>query len=257
MYITKVFPIFILSVIAFGYLLSIPSNAYGHASPIIYNPQPNQIFNSSQLIPDKLSITFTETPEVKASNIKAFDQNNVRIDKNDLSISESEKKLLISLDKSKINSGIYNVNWLVLSKEDGHITKGAYIFSLNNSNSSDRQQHLQTINQSSIFSKNYIKDNLNITLDIYPFKAGHNTFNITVEGIDNDTTVENIKNVFLEFNNPDKNIGPLVDTMKQISVGKYSSSGNFISQPGNWEVKVIIQRIGAYDVNQSLNVNIP
>jgi hypothetical protein len=45
--------------------------------------------------------------------------------------------------------------------------------------------------------------------------------------------------------------------MKQISVGKYSSSGNFISQPGNWEIKVIIQRIGAYDVNQSLNVNIP
>jgi len=112
------------------------------------------------------------------------------------------------------------------------------------------------INQSSIFSKSYIKNNLNVTLEIYPFKAGYNIFNITVEGIDG-VPVENIKNVFLEFNNPDKNIGPFVDTMKQISVGKYSSSGNFISQPGNWEIKVIIQRIGAYDVNQSLNVNIP
>ncbi len=45
--------------------------------------------------------------------------------------------------------------------------------------------------------------------------------------------------------------------MKQISVGKYGSSGIFISQPGNWEIKVIVQRTGAYDVNHSLDVNIP
>ncbi len=148
----KILPFFIiLSLIGIWSLLFIPS-AYGHPSPIIYNPQPNQIFNSSQLVPDKLTITFTETPEVKASNIKVVDQNNVRIDKNDLSISESEKKISTSLDKSKINSGIYNVNWLVLSKEDGHITKGAYVFSLNNNNSSQQQQP-QIINQSHIFSK--------------------------------------------------------------------------------------------------------
>ena len=42
-------------------------SAYGHASPTTYNPQQNQIFHSIQLIPDKLTIVFSETPEIKAA----------------------------------------------------------------------------------------------------------------------------------------------------------------------------------------------
>jgi hypothetical protein len=38
------------------------------------------------------------------------------------------------LDKSKVVPGTYTTDWLVLSKQDGHITKGSYVFSVENSN---------------------------------------------------------------------------------------------------------------------------
>jgi methionine-rich copper-binding protein CopC len=229
---------------------------YGHASPTIYNPQTNQIFHSIQSIPDKLTIVFSETPEIKASSIKVTDEKNIRVDKNDLSLIDSGKKLSISLDKSKIHLGTYTVNWLVLSKDDGHITKGAYVFSLDNNNSSKQQQQSIISNQSlPIYSKSFIKDNVNLTLVINPLKAGNNTFNLTAVSLDG-KPVGNISNVFLTFNNPDRDIGPISNTMKQISVGKYSSNGNFISQTGNWEIKVVVQRISDYDINQTFDVKL-
>jgi len=235
-------------------------SAYGHASPTTYNPQQNQIFQTIQSIPDKLTIVFSETPELKASSIKVTDQNNNRIDKNDLSLAEPEKKLSISLDKSKVQAGTYTVNWIVLSKDDGHITKGSYVFSINNNNnSSNKQQQQQQTNVSNqslpTYSKRFINNNVNITLSISPYKIGNNTFNLTAIGLDG-KPVGNISNVFLTFNNPDKGIGPIPNTMKQISTGNYSSNGNFISQPGNWVIKVVIQRINAYDINQSFDIKI-
>jgi methionine-rich copper-binding protein CopC len=229
---------------------------YGHASPTTYNPQTNQIFHSIQSIPDKLTIVFSETPEIKASSIKVTDEKNIRVDKNDLSSIDSGKTLSISLDKSKIHLGTYTVNWLVLSKDDGHITKGAYVFSLDNNNSSKQQQQSIISNHSlPIYSKSFIKDNVNLTLAINPLKAGNNTFNLTAVSLDG-KPVGNITNVFLTFNNPNKDIGPIPNTMKQISIGKYSSNGNFISQIGDWEIKAFVQRTGAYDINQTFDIKI-
>src|SRR5215210_6494054 len=95
----RVLPLIILPLVGIGSFLFMPNTVYGHASPVIYDPKPNQIFNSAQSVPDKLTIVFSETPEIKASNIKIVDQNNARVDKNDISISTPEKKLSISLDK--------------------------------------------------------------------------------------------------------------------------------------------------------------
>jgi copper resistance protein C len=75
-------------------------------------------------------ITFTERPELKASKIQVMDFKNERIDNQDLKLVESEKSLAVSLDKSKLMSGIYTVKWVVLSKDDGFITKGSYTFSI-------------------------------------------------------------------------------------------------------------------------------
>jgi methionine-rich copper-binding protein CopC len=147
-------------------------SVYGHASPTIYNLQQNQIFHSIQSIPDKLTIVFLETPEIKASGIKVINEkNNNRVDKNDLSLSVFEKKLSASLGKSKIHAGKYTVKWIVLSKEDGYLTKGSYIFSLNNNNSSNQQQHRTSISNQTLptYSKSFIKDNVNLTSSINQF----------------------------------------------------------------------------------------
>lgn len=230
--------------------------AYGHASPITYIPNTNEIINSVQSVPDKVAIAFTETPEPRASSIKVVNSNNERIDKNDLQV--SGKTLSISLDKSKVLPGVYTISWSVLSKADGHITRGSYTFSVIEPSSKGQQSSEQNIsNLSPGYSTNITTtDNVVLDLDITPFKVGPNTFNLSAS-YTNGTAVENIRNVFLEFNNPDKNLGPLVDTMKKVEAGHYSSTGNYLNQEGKWEIKITVQRIGGeYDINQKFDLEI-
>jgi hypothetical protein len=33
--------------------------------------------------------------------------------------------------------------------------------------------------------------------------------------------------------------------------GRYSAIGGYLSQTGNWEIDLIVQRMGAYDLNNS------
>ena len=103
---------------------------YCHPNPLSYEPHPNQIIDLIQTLPDKVAITFTERPELKASSIRVMNLNNERIDNHDLKLAGSDKSLSVSLDKSKLISGDYTIKWLVLSKDDGFITKGSYIFSI-------------------------------------------------------------------------------------------------------------------------------
>lgn len=103
---------------------------YCHPNPLSYEPQPNKIIDLIQTLPDKVAITFTERPELNASSIRVMNLNNERIDNHDLKLAGSDKSLSVSLDKSKLISGDYTIQWLVLSKDDGFITKGSYIFSI-------------------------------------------------------------------------------------------------------------------------------
>lgn len=229
---------------------------YGHASPITYQPEPNQVIDSVQSVPDKITISFTETPEPRASSIKVVNSNNERIDNNDLQLLDSEKSLSVSLDKSKMVPGIYTTDWIVLSREDGHITKGSYVFSVADSNVTNQEQQQNTTDVPSGYSNNVTtSDNVILTFNIIPNKVGQNTFNLSAS-YTNGTAVENIRNVFLEFNNPLKDLGPIVDTMDKIEAGKYSLVGNYLSQNGNWEIEITVQRIGEYDINQYFDVKI-
>ena len=229
---------------------------FGHASPVTYLPEPNEIIDSPKSVPDQVTIAFTENPEPRASSIKIMNSNNERIDNNDLRASDSNKSLSVTLDSSKITPGVYTVNWLVLSKDDGHITKGSYVFSVEDNNSRTQQPSDNISNISPDYSTNITTtNNVVLNFNIAPFKVGSNTFDLHIYHV-NGTAVENIRNVFLEFNNPDKNLGPLVDTMKKVGVGNYSSTGNYLSQEGKWNIKITVQRIGEYDINQRINVNV-
>lgn len=231
---------------------------YGHANPVTYNPSPNQVFDSPQSLPAKVTISFTERPELKASGIKVINSNNERVDANDLKIADSDKTLSVSIDKPKITPGIYTVNWAVLSKDDGHITKGSYVFTVDDKNTPQAQnsQIKSNISNSTGYSKNFTTpDNIVLKFNIIPFVVGQNNFTLGVSHT-NGTAVENIRNVFLEFNNPEKNLGPLVETMEKEESGNYSKSGSFISQEGNWQIKITVQRIGEYDINQAFDIAI-
>jgi hypothetical protein len=84
------------------------------------------------------------------------------------------------LDKSKLSDGIFSVSWLVLSRDDGNITKGTYVFSIQ---SPEQQQLQQESDNNNTFSEHAIVDNVNMTLMISPFSVGQNTFNVIQRSI--------------------------------------------------------------------------
>ena len=121
--------IFSLAILYLIGCYTVSISVLGHPMPITFEPQPDQIINSTQIPPNEITITFTERPEIKASYIKVTNSNNTRIDNNDLKLGNSEKELTISLNKSKLIFDDYTIKWLVFSKDDGFIVKGSYIFS--------------------------------------------------------------------------------------------------------------------------------
>ena len=233
------------------------SPAYGHANPVSYSPSANAVIISQQQenesLPDKVVILFSERPEPKVSYIHVTNSKNERVD-NDFKITgKNDREATVTLDTSKLSNGVYTVSWLVLSRDDGHITKGSYVFNIQSLQQQSSQQGMILTgqqNNGNIFSESSTVDNVNVTLKITPFYVGQNTFNVTLTD-QSGTFPTNIRNVILSFTNQDVGIGPIVATLNKTGEGKFAAQGNYLSQPGNWDIKVTAQRSGAYDLNHT------
>jgi hypothetical protein len=97
-----------------------------------------------------------------------------------------------------------------------------------------------------------------MTFEITPFHAGFNTFTTTLNDAATGSPPQNINTVYLRFTNSEARIGPIVATLNSTndSSGTYSAVGGFLSQTGNWTIDLIVQRIGAYDLNHSFDVTL-
>ena len=235
------------------------SPAYGHANPVSYSPSANAVIISQQQenesLPDKVVILFSERPEPKVSYIHVTNSKNERVDNNDFKITgKNDREATVTLDTSKLSNGVYTVSWLVLSRDDGHITKGSYVFNIQSLQQQQSSQQGMILtgqqNNGNIFSESSTVDNVNVTLKITPFYVGQNTFNVTLTD-QSGTFPTNIRNVILSFTNQDVGIGPIVATLNKTGEGKFEAQGNYLSQPGNWDIKVTAQRSGAYDLNHT------
>lgn len=235
------------------------SPAYGHANPVSYSPSANAVIISQQQenesLPDKVVILFSERPEPKVSYIHVTNSKNERVDNNDFKITgKNDREATVTLDTSKLSNGVYTISWLVLSRDDGHITKGSYVFNIQSLQQQQSSQQGMILtgqqNNGNIFSESSTVDNVNVTLKITPFYVGQNTFNVTLTD-QSGTFPTNIRNVILSFTNQDVGIGPIVATLNKTGEGKFAAQGNYLSQPGNWDIKVTAQRSGAYDLNHT------
>lgn len=235
------------------------SPAYGHANPVSYSPSANAVIISQQQenesLPDKVVILFSERPEPKVSYIHVTNSKNERVDNNDFKITgKNDREATVTLDTSKLSNGVYTVSWLVLSRDDGHITKGSYVFNIQSIQQQQSSQQGMTLtaqqNNGNMFSESSTVDNVNVTLKITPFYVGQNTFNVTLTD-QSGTFPTNIRNVILSFTNQDVGIGPIVATLNKTGEGKFAAQGNYLSQPGKWDIKVTAQRSGAYDLNHT------
>ena len=206
-------------------------------------------------LPDKVVILFSERPEPKVSYIHVTDSENKRVDNNDFKITgQNDREATVTLDKSKLSDGVYSVSWLVLSRDDGHITKGTYVFNIQPlQQQQSKQGVISTGQQANAFSEHSIVDNVNLTLRITPFYVGQNTFNVTLTD-ESGTLITNIRDVILTFNNREAEIGPIVANLNKTAEGKFAAQGSYLSQPGNWEIKVTAQRSEAYDLNHTFEV---
>jgi methionine-rich copper-binding protein CopC len=241
--------------IAFATNISLYSGAaYGHATPVSYSPSANAVISMQQQdksLLDKVVILFSERPEPKVSYIHVTDSENKRVDNNDFKImGQNDREATVTLDKSKLLDGVYSVSWLVLSRDDGHITKGSYVFNIQPPQSQQLQEIISTGQKTNAFSESSVVDNVNLTLIITPFYVGQNTFNVTLTN-GSDTSPTNIRNVILSFSNQEAEIGPIVTNLNKTGQGEFSAQGSYLSQPGNWEIGVTAQRSRAYDLNHA------
>ena len=248
-----IFIIGILSFLVLGVLNS-STNIFGHANPISYNPSSNSIFQLDQLLPTNITILYSERPEPKVSYIHVLNPFNERVDNNDFKIvTQNQRGATVTLNSPKLSNGTYTVSWLVLSKDDGHITKGSYVFSIIDPLSTTNT----TTNETNKFIEKTIIDQVNLEFEIIPFAAGDiNTFTVTLKD-EMGKPIDNIKNVIMQVNNQEENIGPIIANLKKVENGIYNTTGAYLSQEGQWNIKITVQRTGEYDLNHSFDIAVP
>ena len=236
---------------------SFSSNVYGHASPVSYSPAINSNILQNGSLPTKVVISFSERPEPKASYIHVTDAKNNRIDNNDYAITgQNERQATVTLDNNKLAPGVYTVSWLALSRDDGHITKGSYVFTIKPAQAASAAAQTSLSNKNNTFSDQVKIDNITLQYKISPLYAGiSNRFNITLTDASGKSP-SNIKNVIMQLNDKQAGIGPIVANLHELENGVYSTEGGYMSQPGEWDIKIIVQRNAAYDLNHSFKLTV-
>lgn len=231
-------------------------NVFGHANPILYSPPSNSVFQLDQLLPNNITILYSERPEQKLSYIHVLNSHNERIDNNDFKIiGQDERGASVTLESTKLSSGTYTISWLVLSKDDGHITKGSYVFTITDPLSTTTTN--TTKDETNRFLEKTMIDKVNLEFEITPLIAGMNTFTVTLKDEEMDKPIKNVKNVIMQFTNQDQNIGPIITNLKNADNGVYNITGAYLSQEGQWNIKVTVQRTGQYDLNHSFDIFVP
>lgn len=89
---------------------------------------------------------------------------------------------------------------------------------------------------------------------IYPFHVGFNNFTISIIGENQNLT--ETSNVFIEFKKSDLSLGPIIASLKRTNATSYSTFGGYLSQSGEWDLRITIQRINSYELNYRLAVTV-
>jgi copper transport protein len=133
----------------FSILISIlPELAFAHATPILYVPAASSVLSKA---PSEVQIHFSERVEPRASSIVVLAPDGSRADLSDSAPDPADPRVY-RVDLKDGGAGSYTVSWEVISSDDGHFTKGAYVFSVGNARSSATTEAsgFQTVHSSSV-----------------------------------------------------------------------------------------------------------
>jgi copper transport protein len=136
-------------VFCFSIIISIlPELAFAHATPIQYVPAASSVLSKA---PSEVQIHFSERVEPRASSIVVLAPDGSRADLSNSAPDPADPRVY-RVDIKDGGTGSYTVSWEVISTDDGHFTKGAYIFSVGNEKPSATTEAggFQTVHSSSV-----------------------------------------------------------------------------------------------------------
>lgn len=119
--------------------LGFPGAARAHANLVGSDPAANAVIGA---MPPELVLWFTETPELRFSEVQVVGPDGQRVDNGDLHVHGADPRVrgidarpgdprvLGITVKPNLPGGTYTVIWKVLSSVDGHVTRGLYAFSV-------------------------------------------------------------------------------------------------------------------------------
>ena len=107
-------------------LLIAPQLVFAHATPVLYEPDSAALVAS---MPKEIVIRFSERIESVASSIQIFAPDGTRAEEGTVKVDEKDPYRL-SIGLKSDEKGSFAVAWSVVSADDGHFTKGGFIFSI-------------------------------------------------------------------------------------------------------------------------------
>jgi copper transport protein len=138
-----------LRIFCFALLISaLPELAFAHATPIQYIPAASSVLPKA---PAQIQIHFSERVEPRVSSIIVLAPDGSRADLSNSAADPTDSRVFqVGLKDS--GPGTYTVSWEVISSDDGHFAKGAYVFSIGSAKSSATVDTggFQTVHSSSV-----------------------------------------------------------------------------------------------------------
>lgn len=119
-YMKRIYTFFLTTLV-----LVAPSVAFAHASPVEMRPNSGARLDTA---PTEISIRFSERLEGGSSRMRVARTSGERVDLGEARVSADGYTLSIPVSNTE---GIYTVSWSVVSKDDGHFTRGSYAYSVN------------------------------------------------------------------------------------------------------------------------------
>ncbi|MGA7791648.1 MAG: copper resistance protein CopC [Candidatus Acidiferrales bacterium] len=139
-----IFRVFCLSLL----IAALPEFAFAHATPIQYVPAASSVLSQA---PTEIQIHFSERVEPRVSSITVLAPDGSRADLSNSAADPADPRVYrVGLKDG--GAGTYTVSWQVISADDGHFAKGAYVFSVGNARPGGTTDSggFQTVHSSSV-----------------------------------------------------------------------------------------------------------
>ena len=140
---------FIFRVFCFALVLpTLPELSFAHATPIQYAPAASSVLSQA---PTEVQIRFSERVEPGVSSIVVTAPDGSRADLSNFAADPTDSRVY-RVGMKDGGLGTYTVSWSVISADDGHFAKGAYVFSVGvaEPSASTDVSGFQTVHSSSV-----------------------------------------------------------------------------------------------------------